>query len=100
MGAQEFFTVAAGNTAREAFKKAVEDAQYLHGHGGYTGTIAEKTSFKLIRVPTRQDPFKYAELLVDEGNFGKYDSAGCIHLGVRGDKEGLDQYLFFGWAAS
>ena len=41
MGACEFGTTSEGATAKEAFKRAVEDAQYEHGHGGYSGTIAE-----------------------------------------------------------
>lgn len=46
MGACDFETRSWGKTAQEAFRKAVGDAQYEHGHGGYTGTIAEKDDFK------------------------------------------------------
>ena len=42
MGASTFLTRATGKTAREAFASATSDARYEHGHGGYTGTIAEK----------------------------------------------------------
>ena len=45
MGASEFINVAEGKTADEAFKKLVAQAQWEHGHGGYSGTIAEKQSF-------------------------------------------------------
>ena len=31
--------------AREAFNDAIRDAAWEHGHGGYTGTIAEKSNF-------------------------------------------------------
>ena len=48
MGAEVFESYAQGATAAEAFHNAVNEAQYLHGHGGYTGTIAEKSSFVLI----------------------------------------------------
>ena len=51
MGAEQFFTRETGATAREAFKNAVEEAQYEHGHGGYTGTIAEKDGFTMSRKP-------------------------------------------------
>jgi hypothetical protein len=27
---------------RAKFRELVEEAQYMHGHGGYTGTFAEK----------------------------------------------------------
>ena len=50
MGASDFRTSARGNTAREAFDNAVKEAQYDRGHSGYTGTIAEKGSFRMISV--------------------------------------------------
>lgn len=46
MGASDFWTRVLGETAQEAFNKAVEQAQYDHGHSGYTGTIAEKDCFE------------------------------------------------------
>lgn len=50
MGACDFETRSRGKTARDAFRVAVEDAQYESGHGGYTGTIAEKSGFVMIDV--------------------------------------------------
>ena len=49
MGATTFRTSATGATAAEAFRAAAKQAAYEHGHGGYTGTIAEKYSFIMIR---------------------------------------------------
>jgi hypothetical protein len=46
MGASEFFTSASGKNVKEAFREATEDARYENGHGGYTGTIAEKHEYK------------------------------------------------------
>jgi hypothetical protein len=48
MGAETFETFGYGKTAQEAFSVARKDAQYEHGHGGYTGTIAEKQNFTVI----------------------------------------------------
>ncbi len=48
MGAVEFYEVAHGETAQEAFTVAVQYRQHIDGHGGWTGTIAEKTDFILI----------------------------------------------------
>ena len=48
MGADTFVVVAYGRTADEAFGEAVRSAQYESGHGGYTGTIAEKHDFVVI----------------------------------------------------
>jgi hypothetical protein len=95
MGANVFMTVGLGNTAKKAFDKAVYDARYQHGHGGYTGTIAEKNSFVLIPLAEGLDAFQYAEQLLDgddERICDKWGDAGCIHV-----KD--DEYLFFGWAS-
>jgi len=48
MGAAQFFTVSMGRNPHHAFDRAVEGARHQHGHGGYTGTIAEKDSFKMM----------------------------------------------------
>ena len=51
MGATTFSTIAKGKTVQDAFHQAVEQAQYDHGHAGYTGTIAEKDGFVLSTPP-------------------------------------------------
>lgn len=56
MGAQNFTTTAFGKDAREAFAAAVRDAAHMNGHGGYTGTIAEKSDFVELPTPKRIDP--------------------------------------------
>jgi hypothetical protein len=45
MGATTFIHIATGRTATEAFHTAKEEAYWECGHGGYTGTIAEKPGF-------------------------------------------------------
>lgn len=95
MGATDFFEIARGKTAKEAFKNARKQAQYDYGHGGYTGSIAEKNSFIVFSVPSNMDPHKYAEKLVYEDDSritDKYGPAGCIRIND-------DEYLFFGYAA-
>ena len=51
MGAVNFECEARGKTVSDAYSTAVEDARYWHGHGGYTGTIAEKHGFTEYIVP-------------------------------------------------
>jgi len=98
MGAHTFFTRQKGEDAESAFRSAVEEAQYHHGRGGYTGTIAEKSSF--TRIPDSEvgddDPGEYASNLINEQDSridSKWGPAGCIHVED-------DLYLFFGWASS
>jgi hypothetical protein len=56
MGATTFTTKAHGKTVAEAFHSAVEDAYYWNGHGGYSGTIAEKPSATVFTVPLHKLP--------------------------------------------
>lgn len=97
MGAETFTVYAKGKNAKKAFSHAVSDAAYENGNGGYTGTIAEKSSFQLIVCPPDVSPFNHAQDLMKGDNNhwvqDKWGPAGCIHLGS-------DDYLFFGWASS
>jgi len=96
MGAEQFFHTANGSTPQKAFRAAVEEAAYDHGHAGYTGTIAEKNSFVEIPLPEGKKPLDYAEELLEESDDridDKWGPAGCIRV-----KDGV--YLFFGWASS
>ncbi len=57
MGANSFETYRDGANAETAFAEAVEAAAWEHGHGGYTGTIAEKGDFIIIT----EQPMSYDE---------------------------------------
>lgn len=95
MGASTFYTRASGKTAKEAFQAARDNAFWERGHGGYTGTIAEKTSFVEIPVADCIDPYKHAQWLVKECDpriDDKWGPAGCIRLPD-------NEWLFFGWAS-
>jgi hypothetical protein len=50
MGASQFIDLGKGKSIEDAFRKAVEDAKWEFGHGGYTGTIAEKTGYKICYI--------------------------------------------------
>jgi hypothetical protein len=96
MGASEFCVIGEGKTVKEAFKLLREDAQYECGHGGYTGTIAEKDSFVMISVPEGQNPIAFADQLLEEDDeriSDKWGPAGCVKV-----SEG--KWYFFGWASS
>jgi len=96
MGAETFQVTVEAKTAAEAFKVAREDALYNNGHGGYTGSIAEKSKFVTISVPDGTDPIAYANGLIDDGDpriDDKWGPAGCVKVA-----EG--KWHFFGWASS
>lgn len=44
-GGQDFSVFVRIPDVAKAFRKAVDDARHEHGHGGYTGTIAEKSDY-------------------------------------------------------
>lgn len=109
MGASTFMNKVTAKSPEEAFRKVRDEALYLHGHGGYTGTIAEKDEFEVITP--QGDPITYANDLLSvwgddipeqysKGKFkqdqaivdDKWGPAGCICL-----EDG--RFLFFGWAS-
>lgn len=100
MGADEFWVIAEGKTAADAFRTAVKEAQYEHGHGGYTGTIAEKRTFKVIPVPAETVPTEFARKVGDDtwngkdpyGYGDKWGPALCV-------KVSESSFLFFGLAS-
>jgi hypothetical protein len=69
MGACDFITYGFGKDADEAFSRCVQDAQWESGHGGYTGTIAEKGSFRMFSPPrTRLGAGALAECAIYGGD--------------------------------
>jgi len=96
MGADTFLTRSRGRNVAEAFHAAVERARYEDGHAGYTGTIAEKSSWTVIQPAAGESPEDCANRLLDDDDrriADKWGPAGAIKVGD-GD------WLFFGWASS
>ena len=97
MGAKSFVTYPYyRNNAKMAFEIAVEQAQYNHGHSGYTGTIAEKHTFVMMPIiegmTADQSINKYFEDC-DPRIDDKWGPAGCI-------QNEAGEFIFFGWASS
>lgn len=101
MGAEEYEERVVGfETAREAFNYITKETRYLKGHGGYTGTIAEKGYFEMIKVPDGEDPITYANYLLDSGDRrvnDKWGPAYCVEFKTENGKKG---FYFFGVASS
>ena len=111
MGAANFSIRRQAQTAAAAFAAACDDAAFQYGHGGYTGTIAEKHSYVCIAVPkgvTAQDVVDvlmgeapkpdvksplapvYARYFADIDD--KWGPAGIV-------ADGPGSYILFGWAS-
>tara|TARA_Y100001973_G_scaffold73212_1_gene106774 strand:+ start:561 stop:851 length:291 start_codon:yes stop_codon:yes gene_type:complete len=95
MGATTFQTLSSGATPDDAFDGAVSEAKYYYGHGGYTGTIAEKNTFTMATTEqlTKTEAYKLASSLISTKYSSKWGPAGCIKINEP------ELYLFFGWAS-
>lgn len=83
MGAGTFITEADGSDLAIAFQAAREAAAYEHGHGGYTGTLAEKDDVVVIEATPLNPNAAYAlaTRLINEGDprvDDKWGPAGAI----------------------
>ena len=122
MGASEYMNVGRGKTAQIAFDKVAANARHNHGHGGYSGTIAEK--YSMVEFP-RPKGMRRATVIQavralgrickdDDGNaetatvqakypklriaamFEVYDDKTAPALAIELRK---GEYLFAGWAS-
>jgi len=114
MGAETFVVLKKGiyKDAKEAFWEAVQDACYQYGHGGYTGTIAEKNAFQMIELPKGKSVEVFINECFDKEGFwnDKWEPAACIEVKgealskYRGEifkgKRNFKVFYFFGWASS
>jgi hypothetical protein len=96
MGACFFTAKTTGKNAREAFERAVDSARWENGHGGYTGTIAEKSDFVLLgAVETVDAAYAMIDTKLDDVHIrDKWGPAGLIRVTTE------DAYVFFGYASS
>lgn len=103
MGASEFSCSASAKNATEAFSQLVEEARYKNGHGGYTGTIAEKRTFRVVTPEPGETPHACVRRCVDDDSHfsaDKWGPAACVEIGPDPKKPGNKIFIFFGWASS
>lgn len=106
MGAQSFAVTAEGDTLQKAFAAAQIEAAFWHGHGPDSGTIAEKSSVRLIAPPANIAGNR--EALMDWASDLLYDDDLDPHHQWIQDKWapaaavpiGPQQWLFFGYATT
>lgn len=105
MGADTFIEIGTGTDVQVVFQELRTAAAYEYGHGGYTGSLAEKDS--VIELPVA--PFAdqaaavdYAQKLLGDWKGtdpntalidDKWGPAGAIRFGT-------DGWVIFGWASS
>ena len=94
MGSCSFIRSSKGSTAKEAFDLAVKEDTIAYGNSGYTGSIAEKTTFIMLEYPVDTDhTLSISDALQNHPQIqDKWGPAACIDCGN-------GEYLFFGWAS-
>ena len=107
MGASQFLVeriivnIGSTQTVEELFKSSVKQAQWDHGHAGYTGTIAEKDSF-VMRNSGKPVPIGILDLFVDkdEHENDKWGPAFCVPICDSMEDQEITGYAFYGFASS
>jgi hypothetical protein len=100
MGAAYFRVYYPGTDPRPSFNDAVSSAAYEYGHGGYTGTIAEKDSY-VMRNGGKPVPKKEAKEFAyrDGEENDKWGPAYCIAVSDDADPSKIVGHLFYGYAS-
>lgn len=108
MGSTGFMQTGRGRNAQEAFDLAYDQAQYEHGAGGYSGTLAEKRGFVVVTLPAGMSADTYVRGLMDrvcppgvnaaafQRDLLLYEDKGGPALCVQ---TAADTYAFFGTAS-
>jgi hypothetical protein len=103
MGANTFRVTARAKTASEAFETLYQKAKYDHGHAGYTGTIAEKSGFRIFEPPEGMTPKEFIQAIesdkfaYDEKVMEYYDDKWAVAVCVQVEE---DLWTFLGCASS
>ena len=98
MGACDFSCYAYGETPREAYREAVEEAQHEYGHDSYNGTISTTGGYKFVFGTPKFNTDEFWKW-VDErsGRLKKWEDCICVDTGEREGKK--HKYYFFGIAS-
>lgn len=113
MGATTFHVTSDLEDAKEAFLEARDNALWEYGHGGYTGTIAEKPGYQVFVLPEGKtvadvlraihdvtfDPTAGSMKVPDwlpRGLYETYDDKWGDAVAIRED----GTWHFMGWASS
>jgi len=65
MTLQPFIVLITGQSPERAFDTGTHAARLAFGNGKFTGSLADKGDFVIIRCPKHYEPRAYAEFLID-----------------------------------
>jgi hypothetical protein len=86
MNLRPFIQLVTGESPARAFDAGTHAAKLAFGNGGFTGSLADKGDFVVIRCPKHQDPRAYAESLLESNDpriADMWSPAGMIEQGPR-----------------
>jgi len=95
MTLKPFIQLIIGENPSRAFDIATHEAKLAFGNNGFTGTLADKGDFVIIRCPKIYEPKAYAEYLLDSQDqriAEMWSPAGLI-------KQGPGAWWAFGFSA-
>ena len=104
MGGEFFIVTFRGWTSEEAVEDAVANAQHSYGNSGYTGTIAEKHTPRLIMHEPMEESEAEAHAkdghLLDPEILDKWgNEVLCIPIADSEDDIGQSLFVFAGWVS-
>jgi len=80
MGSQGVVQTISGKTAKEAYRKAFDQARYESGSGGYSGTIAESDGFFTEAARCGHEAKARADQALQDGTVQKWGSSLVIPI--------------------
>ena len=105
------FAIGRFKSAKEAYNKLVEDAEYESGHNSYNGTISTSDGIKMITEHPRYNTEKFWKFVDKTMDGTKFDRWNCIEIkgamlkrmkeqeGYKG-KRNIRAFFFWGLAAT
>ncbi len=99
MGAHNFSDSRYGETADEAFKEAVHDAEYEYGHQPYNGTISTSDGFIMKPIKADESREEWEARMQDDDDIRKWGPCACTADPDHVIENGRSFWWFTGWAA-
>ena len=102
MGAERFDVFQKAKDADSAFRAAREEALYDYGHRGYTGSLAEKSTFELRgdgKPLTMKEAERFADEDLDTNEHDNWGPAWAVPFRPDDSSEVIG-WMFYGYASS
>jgi len=99
MGAHDFSTQSYGETHSQAYKEAVEQAEYDEGHNPYNGTISTTSGAVLIPLKEGESLEEWHTRVIEDERVQKWEDCAAVADPDVPIENGRSLWHFSGWAA-